>query len=137
MPGYETRKRRRALLTDARALVRKRYPEPDLTLADVARELCASPRQLQRVFREYGGGDFRGYLLRIRMERARYLLARERNPLSVGAAAHRVGYRQASGLRQAFRRHFGLNPSDVQAKLPHYLGTHTWDERGRVTVTRS
>lgn len=119
----QTRARRRELLAAARAVVRERYVDFDLTLAEVASDVGSSPRQLQRIFREEGGEDFRRYLLRVRMERAAELLSRERNPLSIKAVAPRVGYRQASGLRQAFRRHFGCNPSEIQPAGPEYLGT--------------
>ncbi len=80
----------------------------------------ASPRQLQRVFREEGGEEFRSYLLRVRMERARALLTREHDPLPVRVVATRVGYRQASGLRQAFVRFYGHTPSKIQAAGPAY-----------------
>ncbi len=134
MPRVDTRERRRALLRNAKALVRRRYRDPDLALTDVASELGSSPRQLQRVFREEGGAEFRAYLLRVRMDRARSLLSRTRDSLPVHAVARQVGYRQASGLRQAFKRYFGVNPSAVQSEPPHYLGTHTWDSKGRLTV---
>jgi AraC-like DNA-binding protein len=119
----QTRARRRLLLGRAHAEVRRRYRDPDLSLADVASVIQCSPRQLQRIFREEGGEEFRAYLLRVRMERARTLLARERNPLPVRVVARRVGYRQASGLRQAFARYYGYNPSEVQPKPVEYLGT--------------
>jgi len=120
MPRPGTIKNRRALLRDAHRYVRRHLGEFDLTLAEVAVDLGTSPRQLRRVFREEGGEDFRAYLLRIRMTRARALLTREANPLPIRAVCHRVGYRQPSGLRQAFLRYYGLNPSDVQAPPPDY-----------------
>lgn len=94
--------------------MQRRHDEFDLGLADIAEDVGCSPRQLQRVFREVGGTDFRTRLLTVRMEHARRLLSRKEQGLSVRAAARKVGYREASGLRQAFVRHFGLNPSDVQ-----------------------
>lgn len=92
-----------------------------MALADIAEELGCSPRQLQRVFREEGGEDLRSYLLRVRMERARKLLSREKDPLPIVAVAPMVGYRRPSGLRQAFLRYWGVNPSDVQAGVPDEL----------------
>lgn len=101
-------------------MIGERYGEFDLGLADIAEAVGASPRQLQRIFREVGGTDFRGYLLSVRMTRARQLLSRKTNAPSVRAAARQVGYREASGLRQQFVRYFGVNPSDVQAPPPDY-----------------
>jgi AraC-like DNA-binding protein len=116
----KTDRRRKRLLLEAERVIRERYGEFDLSLADIAEDVGASPRQLQRVFREVGGTDFRSYLLKVRMERARLLLSRKTNAPSVRAAARQVGYREASGLRQQFVRYFGVNPSDVQAPPPDY-----------------
>jgi AraC-like DNA-binding protein len=112
----KTDRRRHGLLADAERAIRERHGEFDLGLADIAEDAGCSPRQLQRVFREVGETDFRTRLLAIRMDHARRLLSRKKHGLSVRAAARKVGYREASGLRQAFVRHFGLNPSDVQAE---------------------
>ncbi len=123
MQRPDTDRRRRALLRSAQRYVRARYPDPDLSLGEVAEAVGTSSRQLQRVFREQGGDDFRTYLLRIRMEQSVRLLTRERNPLPIHRAARRVGYRQHSGLRQAFLRFYGYNPSDIQEPPPSYVGT--------------
>jgi AraC-like DNA-binding protein len=120
MQRPQTIKNRRTLLRDAQRYVRRHLGNFDLSLAEVAGGVGASPRQLQRVFREEGGEDFRAYLLRVRMTRARALLTREPSPLPVRAVCHQVGYRQPSGLRQAFLRYYGLNPSEVQAPPPDY-----------------
>lgn len=101
--------------------IRARYRELDLTLADIAGDIGASPRQLQRVFGNAGGQSFREALLEIRMRKARRLLSRKRSPLPIWQVAPRVGYRKPSGLRQAFVRYWGCNPSDVQAEPPEEL----------------
>ena len=123
MPKRETKKRRRDWLRSAKAVIEREYGDPDLGLADVAAAVGISPRQLQRVFREEGDEDFRSHLLRVRMEKATELLSRAKNPLPIRATARRVGYRQASGLRQAFLRFYGYNPSVIQRAAPEYLGT--------------
>jgi two-component system, response regulator YesN len=111
---------RRQLLADAKRVIGERYGEFDLGLAAIAEDVGCSPRQLQRVFREVGGTDFRSYLLSVRMERARRLLSRKKNAPSVRAVARQVGYREASGLRPRFVRYFGENPSDVRAPPADY-----------------
>ncbi len=120
MPRPKTERHRRQLLADAKRVIGRRYGEFDLSLSDIADDVGCSPRQLQRVFREVGETDFRSYLLLVRMERARQLLSRERGGLTVREAARRVGYREASGLRQQFVRYFGTNPSDIRAPPPSY-----------------
>ncbi len=117
-----TERHRRALLRAAQHYVGRSYAERGLTLAEVAEAVGTSPRGLQRVFADCAGESFRAYLLRIRMRHAYRLLTRERNPLPVRVVARRVGYRQASGLRQAFVRYYGHNPSEVQSAGPAYYG---------------
>lgn len=134
MPKPATTKHRQAVLRQAKDVIGRAYRDPGLSLADVAAPLGVSSRHLQRIFREEGGEDFRGYLLRVRMEKAAELLSRKRNPLPVRATARRVGYREASGLRQAFLRFYGYNPSTIQPEPPHFLGTETWpDDAGEPT----
>jgi AraC-like DNA-binding protein len=118
----KTDRQRRALLAKAERIIRERHGEFDLGLADIAKDVGCSTRQLQRIFREVGRTDFRTCLLRIRMQRAHRLLSRTKNAPSIQQAARAVGYRQASGLRQAFCRFYGYNPSSIQAPHRPYLG---------------
>lgn len=120
MAQRKTERRRKCLLADAERVIRERYMEFDFGLVDVAEDLGCSTRQLQRVFREVGRTDFRTHLLKVRMDHARRLLSRKKGGLSVRAAARQVGYREASGLRQAFVRYFGYNPSVISPKPPDY-----------------
>lgn len=116
----KTDRRRKGLLAEAERVIRDRHGEFGLGLVDVAEDLGCSTRQLQRVFREVGGTDFRSVLLRVRMERAHHLLSRKKGGLTVRAAARAVGYREASGLRQRFVRFYGYNPSEIQPEPPDY-----------------
>jgi transcriptional regulator GlxA family with amidase domain len=116
----KTDRRRKALLAEAERVIRARHGEFDLGLADIAEDVGTSTRQLQRVFREIGGTDFRSYVLSVRMERARRLLRRKTNAPSIRAVAREVGFREASGLRQQFVRYFGQNPSEVRSQPTDY-----------------
>ncbi len=120
MARRRTDRRRKALLAEAEQAIHKRYPEFALGLVDISEEVGCSTRQLQRVLRELADTDFRGYLLRVRMERAHRLLSRKKNNLTVRATAREVGYREASGLRQAFLRFYGYNPSEIQPEPSEY-----------------
>src|SRR2546425_903388 len=106
--------RRRALLAQAKQVIHMRYAELDLALDDVAAAVGSSRRQVQRVFADVQGEAFRDFLLRVRMERARALLSHDGRFLSVSEVAARVGYRQASGLRQAFIRFWGVAPTAMR-----------------------
>ena len=117
----QTPARRMALYKAANRQINERLGELDLALVDVAEALGTSPRHLQRVLSEVGGTTFRDRLLEVRMEEARRLLTREQSPLPARKVAPRVGYRNPSGLRQAFVRYWGCNPSAVQADPPEEL----------------
>lgn len=116
MVRRKTERRRRALLQAAQRAIRERYSEFDLGLAEIAEDVGASPRQLQRVFRGLADTEFRAYLLGVRMRHAHRLLSRRKTGLSVRATAPLVGYRKASGLRQAFVRFYGYNPSEIETE---------------------
>lgn len=128
MARRKTERRRKRLFASAQQVIRERSVEFDLGLADIAEDVGCSTRQLQRVFREVGDTDFRSYVLRVRMEQAHRLLSRKQDSLTVRAAARAVGYREASGLRRAFVRFYGCNPSEVQSEGPQFLGDMTEPE---------
>lgn len=122
MVRRSTERRQRAIVAQAERVIRARYPEFDLSLADVAAEVGSSPRALQRALREVGDTGFQAVLLRVRMEAARRLLSRKRKGLTVKATAHAVGYRGASGLVAACQRFYGKPPSAFQPETAAYLG---------------
>src|SRR5437763_3559010 len=103
--------RRRQLWLDASAEIERRYAEP-LTVAEVARSIGTSTRQLQRVFEESGERSFRAQLAAVRMERARDLLLDHGGTVRSIAAA--VGYSQPAQFAKAFRRHHGVAPSEMR-----------------------
>jgi AraC family transcriptional regulator of adaptative response / methylphosphotriester-DNA alkyltransferase methyltransferase len=102
-----------ALFAEATAIVAREHAQA-LTLAELARLVATSPRQLQRAFAMVGDTTFRAQLTRVRMERAAELLTG--TSLLVQDVAHAVGYREASHFAKAFRRHHGASPSDYRAR---------------------
>jgi AraC family transcriptional regulator of adaptative response / methylphosphotriester-DNA alkyltransferase methyltransferase len=101
--------RRAALLADATLVMEAHYPDPTLSLDDVARAIATSSRQLQRVFAELAGSAFREELAAMRMQHGAELLLTTELP--VAEVARRVGYRQAAQFAKAFRRQHGVSPS--------------------------
>lgn len=113
-----TAEKRRRLLRAARAEVRRRLADPELSLESLGVALGTSTRQLQRAFGETSDGSFRAHVLRVRMARARRLF--EREDLAAAVVAKRCGYRGRSGLIQAFIRYHGSPPSDFRPPLLDY-----------------
>jgi len=99
------------LWLDATAEIERRYSEP-LTVAEVARAIGTSTRQLQRVFDEAGESSFRSQLAAVRMARARDMLLDHGGTVRSIAAA--VGYSQPAQFAKAFRRHHGVSPSEMR-----------------------
>jgi len=108
----DTHLERRRLYLLARVLVKRHYRRR-LTLKGLARALSCSPRQLQRVYAEWGESTFHEDLTARRMAAAAQLLAEQ--PLSVCDVARLVGYSGGSCFAHAFRRHYGISPARFRA----------------------
>jgi AraC-like DNA-binding protein len=111
-PRTSTATRRSALLAEATLVIEARHADPTLTLADVAREVATSCRQLQRVFAEQAGGTFRDELAAIRLQHAAVLV--QTTDLPVAEVGRRTGYGQASHFAKMFRLHHGVRPTALR-----------------------
>jgi AraC-like DNA-binding protein len=92
-------------------LIDARCGEFDFGVATIATDLACSSRQVQRIF-STNGSTVREHLFAARMKRAAYALATRE---SVQRAADLSGYALPRHFATAFRRHYGLRPSDVLA----------------------
>jgi AraC family transcriptional regulator, regulatory protein of adaptative response / methylphosphotriester-DNA alkyltransferase methyltransferase len=108
----ETRQTRAALYAEALAFMREECAQK-LTLEAVARRIATSPRQLQRAFDEAEAPPFQDVLVRVRLERAKDLLAETDMPIY--RVAHKVGYQTQSAFTRAFRRQFGVTPTQMRS----------------------
>ena len=113
----ETVSARRRLYLLARVVVARHYRRR-LTLAVVAGALSSSPRQLQRVYAQFGEITFQEDLLARRMAAAAELLAKQ-CAIPVREVARLVGYRQAPHFALAFRRRYGLSPARFRDRALH------------------
>jgi transcriptional regulator GlxA family with amidase domain len=104
---------RTGLLEEASAIVQAEFAR-DLSLTEIARRVASSRRQLQRAYAEIGRTTFREQLTAVRMQRAADML-RDR-VLTIRDIARQVGYRQPAQFAKAFRRHFGVSPSEYRRR---------------------
>ncbi len=109
-----TIEQRRRLYLLARVVIARHYRRP-LTLGGVARALASSPRQLSRVYSQFGEVTFREDLLTRRLNVAAQLLI-EQPSIPVRDVARLVGFRQAPHFAKAFRRRYGLTPTNFRAE---------------------
>ena len=100
---------RNMLMLRARDYLEKNLAAP-VTLDGIARALNVSPFHLSHVFSEESFYPLFKYLSRLRMEKARALLAGGR--LNVSEVARAVGYDDCNNFSKVFRRHYGKPPRD-------------------------
>jgi AraC-like DNA-binding protein len=101
-------------LSAARAYVSRHCVRDDLSLDEVARHLGLSPRQLQRLF---AGAEttFTEFLLGRRLQRVRRALADPRRANhNIGDIALEMGFGDISTFSKAFRRRYGIPPSEFR-----------------------
>ena len=91
-----------------------RITQSELSLAQIARLHHVTPRQVQRLFAREGT-CFSDYVRDARLERARAALAdpaqRHRRVLAIALES---GFDDFSAFSRAFRRRFGMTPSEVR-----------------------
>ncbi len=101
----------RDLVEEIRLVVRHHAPDPELTGADLAHHVGWSLRQVQAVLQR--AGTTPSALIRdARLERARSLL--ERPGRTVTAVAQASGFGSIDSLEKAFRRRYGVSPSEFR-----------------------
>lgn len=88
-------------------------PGDHVTLEEVAREVGASVSTLQRLFHTVHGTSVYDYVRERKLLKARFAL--EVGDASVSAAAHIAGYTSPANFATAFKRRFGLSPSELRS----------------------
>jgi AraC family transcriptional regulator len=87
--------------------------EDRLTLTDLAKVACLSPYHFSRSFKQAVGIGPQRYVMRLRLERAKTLMRRTKQPLA--AIAQETGFADQSHLTSTFRRETGLTPGRYRA----------------------
>jgi YesN/AraC family two-component response regulator len=102
----------------AMGLIQQRYWD-QISLSALARQVGMSKYHLSHRFREVLGVTFRDYLLRVRLERAKALLAT--GHVSITEVAQNVGFGDLPRFDKVFKRYTGVTPS-VYRSSAHSLG---------------
>ena len=97
------------------AFIDAHYAE-NLTLKSLADELYIGRTKLCDAFRESSGICVAEYLRNKRLTEAAKLLTT--SSLKVATIAREVGYAQQSSFTEAFRKHYGVSPTQYRAKHP-------------------
>ncbi|MBQ8649295.1 MAG: helix-turn-helix domain-containing protein [Clostridia bacterium] len=102
------------IITKAAGFIKQNYSDCNLSLQTVAEALSISESHLGKLFKKELSVNFSGYLLNVRMERAKQLL--RNTDLSVAEICHRVGYNYPTYFRKIFNNHTGMSPSEYRNK---------------------
>lgn len=94
----------------ALSYIAEHYPDPKLSVADVAETVGMSRRQLERCFRNETGGAIYEHIVKRRMQEASRLL-RTHPRAKIAAIAELVGLDGAGTFFRTFRRFFGESPN--------------------------
>lgn len=123
IPGSSSEQRR---MLHARDILDHRLTDPP-TIYELARIIGTNDFKLKRDFKQTFGTTIFGYVRQRRMERALTDLHAGR---LVGEVARRVGYECPRCFADAFRRHFGILPSEItgrNSRLPRHSLPRTAD----------
>ncbi len=99
------------LVDRALAIVDRQYARP-LTDSILAAQLGLSPSHFRFLFRQATGQPFHKFLISVRLEKARRMLAEQGLPVSDVAAA--VGFSGLSHFSRAFSQRFNETPNQVR-----------------------
>jgi AraC-like DNA-binding protein len=96
--------------------------ESDLSASAIAARNGITPRYLRRLF-EPEGITFSEFLLSVRLKRAKRLLAYPRfGGRTIASIAYDAGFADLSYFNRAFRKRFGMTPSDARAAAKRERG---------------
>lgn len=96
----------------ARDILASRLENPP-SISELTQQVGLCDRTLRRGFRELFGTTVIGYLSLLRMKQAEQLL--REGKLSIGEVANLVGYSHLGHFSAAFKRQFGITPSQCLA----------------------
>ena len=93
--------------------IEKNY-EKDITLADIAEQVCLNPIYLSRLFKEWTGETFTEYLVKVRINTAANIL--KNTNMYVYEVARKSGYSDYKYFSKIFKRLMGCLPTEYRQK---------------------
>lgn len=98
-------------LQEAEHILNNNYTNPP-TISQLSKMVALNEYKLKKGFREMFGKTIYEYVRELRMRNAKNLL--ENDNLSISQVAYMVGYINTSHFARAFKKKYGLNPSDLR-----------------------
>ncbi|MDN5288818.1 MAG: hypothetical protein JWR38_5092 [Mucilaginibacter sp.] len=99
-------------IEQARDIIDHDFANPPV-LPVLSRMVSLNEFKLKRGFKAYYGITIYGYVTRLKMERARHLLIDQK--MTIREVTYEVGFKHQSHLSEAFKKYFGILPSEIKA----------------------
>jgi two-component system response regulator YesN len=109
----QTGGRYQAVILKAKAYIDLNYGDQDISLHTVASHVGISPNHLSTVFSQETGENFIEYLTRVRIERAKHLLAN--TAMKSADIAHETGFSDPHYFSFIFKKNTGLSPREYRS----------------------
>lgn len=98
--------------SDVVAYIKERFFLPQFTTADVAEHFSISERKVGNVVKLATGIPYKEFIIKLRMERAKMLLANEE--YNVSQTSESVGYNNIPYFIKTFRNYTGYTPGEYK-----------------------
>ncbi|MCP1102128.1 two-component system response regulator YesN [Aequitasia blattaphilus] len=102
------------LITKVKRYINEHLTE-DISVAGIAAEFFVSPSYFSRLFKRITNEGCNEYIVRKRIESARYLIATTN--MKIGKIAQEVGYRDTNYFSLAFKKHMGQTPGQYRESI--------------------
>lgn len=110
--------REKAAMNDIISNVRRyidEHLEEELSVSSIASQFYITPNYFSKLFKKMMGEGCNEYIVRKRIEKARYLL--ETTSIKTGKIAMMVGYRDTNYFSLAFKKHTGKSPTKYREEM--------------------
>lgn len=114
--AHELSEQDRQFLTKSLAVITEQIESNRVNVDELAAALAMSTSQFRRRLSVITGDTPQGYITKIRMQKARHLLDTVPG-MTMLDIANSCGYEDQSSFTRAFKRFFGVTPSDYLTKL--------------------
>lgn len=102
----------RKFINEFTAIVENNIPNENFTIDEICRAIGISRVQLYRKVKALIGYNINDYILAVRLQKAKYLLANEN--LSISEVAFRVGFASGAYFSTVFKAKFSMTPSEYK-----------------------
>lgn len=96
------------------------FYKPDISKNELARILCISVRQLERIILSNYGQTFMDKLIQMRIEQAKYLILN--TDINLEDISFQVGFASVDYFRRVFKKKTGLSPTNYRKIMSYKTG---------------